>query len=238
MRIAILGYGKMGKVIEEIAKSRGHSIVIKTDSDNPTCDIKQVDVAIDFSSPHIAFNNITMCFKNGVPVVCGTTGWLDKYDRAVEICKNHNGGFIYASNFSLGVNLFFQLNEHLAKIISKNNQYKADILDIHHKQKLDTPSGTAIKLAEGVIRYSNYKSWELTEAENQNVKAHTIPVFAERIDDVTGTHRVRYAGETDEIYIVHKAHNRKGFALGAVIATEWLKGKTGVFSMREVLNIR
>ena len=232
MKIALLGYGRMGKEIERIAQERGHEIVIR-DNGEETYDIKSADVAIDFSIPNAAFNNITNCFKNNVPVVSGTTGWLDKYDDALEICKANNGGFIYASNFSLGVNIFFELNNQLAKMMSALDQYKVDIEEIHHTKKLDAPSGTAISLAEGIIDNSERKSWELDgEATQEN-----IPITAVRTPDVPGTHTINYNSVVDAIEIKHTAHNRKGFALGAVIAAEWLQNKQGVFSMRDVLNI-
>ncbi|WP_299625093.1 4-hydroxy-tetrahydrodipicolinate reductase [uncultured Tenacibaculum sp.] len=232
MKIALLGYGRMGKEIEKIAQERGHEIVIR-DNGEETYDIKSADVAIDFSIPNAAFNNITNCFKNNVPVVSGTTGWLDKYDDALEICKANNGGFIYASNFSLGVNIFFELNNQLAKMMSALDQYKVDIEEIHHTKKLDAPSGTAITLAEGIIDNSERKSWELDgEATQEN-----IPITAIRTPDVPGTHTINYNSVVDAIEIKHTAHNRKGFALGAVIAAEWLQNKQGVFSMRDVLNI-
>ncbi|WP_299714805.1 4-hydroxy-tetrahydrodipicolinate reductase [uncultured Tenacibaculum sp.] len=232
MKIALLGYGRMGKEIEKIAQERGHEIVIR-DNGEETYDIKSADVAIDFSIPNAAFNNITNCFKNNVPVVSGTTGWLDKYDDALEICKANNGGFIYASNFSLGVNIFFELNNQLAKMMSALDQYKVDIEEIHHTKKLDAPSGTAITLAEGIIDNSERKSWELDgEATQEN-----IPITAVRTPDVPGTHTINYNSVVDAIEIKHTAHNRKGFALGAVIAAEWLQNKQGVFSMRDVLNI-
>ncbi len=232
MKIALLGYGRMGKEIEKIAQERGHEIVIR-DNGEETYDIKSADVAIDFSIPNAAFNNITNCFKNNVPVVSGTTGWLDKYDDALEICKANNGGFIYASNFSLGVNIFFELNNQLAKMMSALDQYKVDIEEIHHTKKLDAPSGTAITLAEGIIDNSERKSWELDGEATQEI----IPIAAVRTPDVPGTHTINYNSVVDAIEIKHTAHNRKGFALGAVIAAEWLQNKQGVFSMRDVLNI-
>lgn len=232
MKIALLGYGRMGKEIEKIAQERGHEIVIR-DNGEETYDIKTADVAIDFSIPNAAFNNISNCFTNNVPVVSGTTGWLDKYDEALTLCKTHKGAFIYASNFSLGVNIFFELNNQLAKMMSALDQYKVDIEEIHHTKKLDAPSGTAITLAEGIIENSNRKTWELDgEATEEN-----IPITAIRTPDVPGTHTINYNSIVDSIEIKHTAHNRKGFALGAVIAAEWLKDKQGVYNMRDVLNI-
>ena len=192
------------------------------------------DVAIDFSVPSSAFNNIVNCISNSVPVISGTTGWLDDYDKAVNLCKEKNGAFIYASNFSLGVNIFFELNKTLAKLMNQLKQYKVSIEEIHHIQKLDAPSGTAITLADGIIENSNYKNWKLV-ADNP-VKME-LPITAKRIEKVPGTHTISYESEVDRIDIKHTAHNRQGFALGAVIAAEWLLGKTGVFTMNDVLNI-
>ena len=233
MKIALLGYGRMGKEIEKIAISRGHKIVIKKDQGD-TVDIKLADVAIDFSVPTAAFDNISLCLNNGVPVVSGTTGWLEKYDEAVELCNQNKGGFIYASNFSLGVNIFFEINKRLAKMMDQVSDYTTAIEEIHHTKKLDAPSGTAITLAEGIIENSKKSEWELDgDVNNEN----SIPITAKRIPDVPGTHTISYDSEVDSIEIKHTAHSRKGFALGAVIAAEWIIGKSGVFSMRDVLNI-
>ncbi|TBN04705.1 4-hydroxy-tetrahydrodipicolinate reductase [Hyunsoonleella flava] len=233
MNIALLGYGRMGQTIEKIAISRGHNIVLKIDKDDTDYDITKADVAIDFSIPSVAFGNISNCLKHGVPVVSGTTGWLADYDNAVALCKEKNGAFIYASNFSLGVNIFFELNKNLAKMMSNLSQYKVTMEEIHHTKKLDAPSGTAITLAEGVIENNeNYKAWKLDDAAGK-----TIPITAKRIADVPGTHTVNYESEVDTISIEHIAHNRQGFALGAVVAAEWLVGKTGIFTMNDVLNI-
>ncbi|WP_299680788.1 4-hydroxy-tetrahydrodipicolinate reductase [uncultured Tenacibaculum sp.] len=232
MKIALLGYGRMGKEIEKIAQQRGHEIVIR-DNGEESYDISTADVAIDFSIPSAAYNNITNCFKNNIPVVSGTTGWLDKYDDALAVCKENNGGFIYASNFSLGVNIFFELNNQLAKMMAALDQYKVDIEEIHHTKKLDAPSGTAITLAEGIIDNTNRKSWELDGEASEEI----IPITAVRTPDVPGTHTINYNSVVDAIEIKHTAHNRQGFALGAVIAAEWLKNKQGVFTMRDVLNI-
>ncbi|PKG51451.1 4-hydroxy-tetrahydrodipicolinate reductase [Olleya sp. 1-3] len=232
MKIALLGYGKMGKAIETIALQRGHTIVIKTSRDSDY-NINDADVAIDFSVPSAAFNNISNCLNNQVPVISGTTGWLKQYDDIVSLCEKQKGAFIYASNFSLGVNIFFELNETLAKMMAKLNDYKLDIEEIHHTQKLDAPSGTAITLAEGIIKNNSaYKDWQLDTASDKN-----IPIIAKRIPEVPGTHIISYTSPIDTIKIEHEAHNREGFALGAVIAAEWLADKTGVFTMKDVLNI-
>ncbi len=234
MKIALLGYGRMGQTIEKIAISRGHDVVLKIDKGDNDYDITLADVAIDFSLPTAAYGNITNCINNGVPVVSGTTGWLENYDDAVNLCKEKNGAFIYASNFSLGVNIFFELNRTLAKMMSNIKEYNVTMEEIHHTKKLDAPSGTAITLAEGVIENNNnYNAWELDKTDNNT----TIPIVAKRIEDVPGTHSVNYASDVDTINIEHIAHNRQGFALGAVVAAEWLADKTGVFSMKDVLNI-
>ncbi|MGA1225732.1 MAG: 4-hydroxy-tetrahydrodipicolinate reductase [Tamlana sp.] len=233
MKIALLGYGKMGKTIEQIAIKRGHEIVLKIDKDDTDYDITKADVAIDFSIPSVAFNNISKCLNNNVPVISGTTGWLEKYNDAVTLCKENNGAFIYASNYSLGVNIFFELNKTLAKMMSSLKQYNVSMEEIHHTQKLDAPSGTAISLANDIISNNeNFKDWKLNE-HGESI----IPITAKRIEDVPGTHTVTYESEVDTITIEHIAHNRQGFALGAVVAAEWIIGKTGVFTMKDVLNI-
>lgn len=233
MKIALLGYGRMGQTIEKIAISRGHNVVLKIDKDDENYDITEADVAIDFSIPNVAFNNISNCINNNVPVISGTTGWLDKYDDAVNLCKEKNAAFIYASNFSLGVNIFFELNKTLAKMMCTLKQYHVSMEEIHHTQKLDAPSGTAITLAEGIIsNHNSFNNWKLDDSGEK-----TIPITAKRIENVPGTHTVNYQSEVDTISIEHVAHNRQGFALGAVVAAEWLVGKTGVFTMNDVLNI-
>ncbi|MHB1148454.1 MAG: 4-hydroxy-tetrahydrodipicolinate reductase, partial [Lutibacter sp.] len=196
--------------------------------------ITLADIAIDFSIPAAAFSNISNCLNNHVPVISGTTGWLDKLAEAAQLCKQNNGAFIYASNFSLGVNIFFELNAHLAKMMRNLEQYTISIEEIHHTKKLDAPSGTAITLAEGIINNSEKESWALgvTNKENQ------IPITAKRIDEVPGTHTVEYKSAVDTLEIKHTAHSRDGFALSAVIAAEWLVGKTGVFTMKDVLGLK
>ncbi len=233
MNIGLFGYGKMGKMIEQLAQERGHQIVAKVDvgADNPN--FSEMDVAIDFSTPEAAFQNISACFENGVPVISGTTGWLEHYQKAIDICEKNNGAFIYASNFSLGVNLFFELNTQLAKMMSNLEQYKVSMEEIHHTQKLDAPSGTAITLAEGILKNSSYEDWQLEGSNGDN----TIPITSKREGMVPGTHTVSYESDVDKLEIKHVAHNRKGFALGAIVAAEWIQGKTGVFSMKNVLNL-
>ena len=232
MKIALLGYGRMGKEIEKIALSRGHEIVIRKDVDDEI-DITLADVAIDFSVPHSAFNNIKNCINNNVPVISGTTGWLEKYEDAVALCEEKNSAFIYASNYSLGVNIFFELNKQLAKMMRSLEDYNISMEEIHHTKKLDAPSGTAITLAEGIIENSAKDNWELGDKTSEE----NIPIIAKRIPDVPGTHAVWYDSEVDSIEIKHTANNRKGFALGAVVAAEWIIGKKGVFTMKDVLNI-
>ncbi|MDY8137643.1 4-hydroxy-tetrahydrodipicolinate reductase [Aquimarina sp. 2201CG5-10] len=232
MNIALLGYGKMGKTIEKIAIERGHTIVLKVDKDDKDYDVSVADVAIDFSIPSAAVNNITNCFNAGVPVISGTTGWLQYYEGIVALCDKKQGGFIYASNYSLGVNLFFELNKKLANMMNPVEGYSVTMEEIHHTQKLDAPSGTAITLAEGIIENSDKKAWQLDNGDD-----NTIPIHAKRIENIPGTHTVTYTSGVDDIEIKHTAHNRSGFALGAVVAAEWLHGKKGVFTMKDVLGL-
>ncbi len=233
MKIALLGYGKMGKVIEQIALERGHEIVLRKDQDISFDGLQLADVAIDFSVPNSAAVNITACLNNGIPVISGTTGWLVNYQKMVDLCEAKQGGFIYASNFSLGVNVFFELNEYLAKMMSNLKQYNVSIEEIHHTQKLDAPSGTAITLADGVIKNSDYTNWTLETPISKE-----IHIEAKRIENIPGTHSVFYNSNVDQIEIKHTAHSREGFALGAVVAAEWLVGKKGVFTMKDVLGLK
>jgi 4-hydroxy-tetrahydrodipicolinate reductase len=232
MKIGLFGYGKMGKMLEKIALERGHSITAKIDLDTNNVDYSTMDVAIDFSTPEAAFGNITSCFKHKTPVISGTTGWLSKFEDAVNQCNENKSAFIYASNFSLGVNIFFELNKQLAKMIADIKDYDVALEEIHHTQKLDAPSGTAITLAEGIIGNSSYTNWKMEDA-----KENEIPITAKRIGKTPGTHTVDYTSAVDSIEIKHTAHGREGFALGAIIAAEWLVGKTGVFTMKDVLNL-
>ncbi|OIQ23032.1 4-hydroxy-tetrahydrodipicolinate reductase [Lacinutrix sp. MedPE-SW] len=232
MKIALLGYGKMGKTIETIAIHRGHEIVLKT-STSPSQELKNADVAIDFSIPSAAVNNISQALNNNIPVISGTTGWLDDFNTIETLCQEKNGAFIYASNFSLGVNIFFELNRTLAKMMSNLADYNVDIEEIHHTQKLDAPSGTAISLANDIVEnHKDYNNWEL-DGDAKSV----LPITAKRIENVPGTHTINYTSEVDTITIEHTAHSRQGFALGAVIAAEWIIGKKGIFTMKDVLNI-
>ena len=232
MKIALLGYGKMGKVIEKIALERGHEIVLKKDQSNSFDGLLNADIAIDFSIPDSAVRNITECLNNEIPVISGTTGWLNDYPKIVALCEEKNGSFIYGSNFSLGVNIFFELNEYLSKMMANMKQYNVSMEEIHHTQKLDAPSGTAITLAEGIIKHTDYTNWTL-----ENPTKNQIEINAKRIENIPGTHSVFYDSEVDQIEIKHTAHSREGFALGAVVAAEWLVGKKGVFTMKDVLGI-
>jgi 4-hydroxy-tetrahydrodipicolinate reductase len=233
MKIALLGYGKMGKVIEKLAIERGHKIVFKSNSNTQKIDLSNVDIAIDFSTPKSAVHNISTCINNNTPVISGTTGWLEKYDQITNLCNEKKGAFIYSSNFSLGVNIFFELNKYLAQIMSNLKQYNVSLEEIHHTQKLDAPSGTAISLAEGIIENSEKTSW-VTEKVGEHFE---VPVYSKRINEVPGTHIIDYSSNVDSIKIEHIAHNRDGFALGAVIAAEWILNKKGVFGMKDVLSL-
>lgn len=240
MKIVLLGYGKMGKAIEEIALQRQHEIVCKVGIENledrTTENIKKGDVVIEFTGPDSAFENIKMCLDAGVPVVSGSTGWLKRYDEAKRYCEAKGGAFLYASNFSVGVNIFFELNRRLAELMNDHAEYGVDMKEIHHTQKLDAPSGTAITLAEQVIeKIDRKKKWVNAPAMDND----ELSIISERIDPAPGTHIVTYHSEIDDITIMHTAHNRKGFATGAVLAAEFLgKNRVGVFGMKEVLGIR
>lgn len=232
MKIALLGYGRMGKAIEQIALERGHEIVAKIDKNNALDSLSKADVAINFSIPNAALANITNALNSGIPVVCGTTGWLEHKKEVDALCNKLEGAFMYASNFSLGVNLFFELNKKLASYMKSFSEYKVEIEEIHHTQKLDAPSGTAITLAEGVIENSTFDQWYLEGESGEG-----IPINSLRENDVPGTHTVSYRSEIDSIDIKHTAHSRTGFALGAVVAAEWIIGKKGVFGMKDVLGL-
>lgn len=233
MKIALVGYGKMGKIIHQIALKRGHDVVATLD-ETPTLEkLNNPDVVIEFSSPESAFGNIKFCLENKIPVVAGTTGWLEKKPEIEKIALENETGFLYGSNFSLGVNLFFALNEKLAEMMSPfQNDYSCQLEEIHHIHKLDAPSGTAISIAEGIFKHSDFKSWKLDET-----KGTELGITAIREGEVPGTHSVFYRSEVDEIEIKHTAFNRNGFAVGAVIAAEWLPGKAGNFGMKQVLGL-
>ncbi|WP_312084349.1 4-hydroxy-tetrahydrodipicolinate reductase [Epilithonimonas hominis] len=232
MKIAIVGYGKMGKIIDEISQNRRHEVVARL-KETPTKEsLNDADVVIEFSNPEAAFENIKVCLENKIPVICGTTGWLDKKAEIERIAVEQNSAFLYGSNFSLGVNLFFALNEKLAKLMNNVDEYQCQLEEIHHIHKKDAPSGTAISIAEGIIENSKYEAWKLGETKDKE-----LGIFAIREDEVPGTHSVFYRSEVDEIEIKHTAFNRNGFALGAVIAAEWIVGKQGVFSIKDVLGL-
>lgn len=237
MRIALIGYGKMGREIEQIALNRGHEIGLIIDQNNHddlnSDKLKDIDVAIEFTNPDSAFGNYQICFEANVPVVSGTTGWLDKIHQIKSKCENGNG-FFYASNFSLGVNLFFELNKKLAKLIAPFKEYNADMEEIHHIHKLDSPSGTALTLAEGIIENHPVKDkW----IEATSMKANEISIHAKRHGAVPGTHSITWHSEVDEISIEHMAYSRKGFALGAVLAAEFMPNKKGFFGMKDLLSL-
>ncbi len=232
MKIGIFGYGKMGRMIEQVAIERNHEIVARVDLGSRDIDYSGMDVAIDFSTPDTAFGHITECLQHHIPVICGTTGWLDRYYDAVAVCNDHKGAFLYSSNFSLGVQLFFALNRSLAVMMKNFPQYRAGIHETHHTEKVDAPSGTAITLAEDLIRKSNYLSWQ-----RDHYGDAIVAITSAREGNVPGTHVVDYASDVDTIEIKHTAHNRKGFALGALTAAEWIIGKKGIFTMQDVLNL-
>ncbi len=238
MNIALIGYGKMGKAIHEIAKERGHEAVLIIDADNlhdlTPENIKKADVVIEFTSPHTAFKNVIFCLQQSVPVVCGSTGWLEKLDEAKAIAEAARTGLIVASNFSVGVNIFFEVNKRLAQLMAPQKNYEVTLKEIHHTAKKDAPSGTAISLAEQVMAELGHKEKWVNETS-----AHPgdLSIISERIDPAPGTHFVKYSSAIDDIEIIHTAHNRTGFALGAVLAAEFLKDKTGFFGMKEVLNL-
>lgn len=238
MKIALLGYGKMGHTIEKIAMERGHTISHAINIENQhqldAVTSSTTDVAIEFSEPGSAYRNITHCLHHGVPVVCGTTGWLDKLPQVEALCQQERGAFFYASNFSIGVNVFFKLNEFLAQMMDHFPDYDTEMEEIHHIHKKDAPSGTAITLAEGILKHlERKKSWELDDKPT----AETLPIHSKREGEVPGTHTVVYRSEVDDIEIRHTAHSRQGFALGAVKVAEWLPGKKGVLNMNDFLKL-
>jgi 4-hydroxy-tetrahydrodipicolinate reductase len=232
MKFALLGYGRMGKAIEKIALERGHQIVCKIDKDHQEGKLEEAEAAIIFSVPDAAVENMNLALSHSVPVVCGTTGWLEDYGQVVQNTQKNNTAFLYASNFSVGVNLFFKLNKIFAQIMQKHQEYNTSLEEIHHIHKLDAPSGTAITLAEDIIENSDYSQWKLDENGPE-----TLSISSIRKGEVPGTHRVSYQSPIDNITIEHKAHNREGFALGAVVAAEWIVGKKGIYKMEDVLNL-
>ena len=238
MKIALIGYGKMGKIIEEIAVQRGHDIVLKIDefnlADFTKDNMSKANVAIEFTGPHSAYDNVKKALESGTPVVCGSTGWLDKMEAIKKLCNEKKGSFIYASNFSVGVNIFFEVNKKLAALIGPHKDYEVQVTEIHHTTKKDAPSGTAITLAEQILENINRKkNWVNHISDNPE----ELEIISERIDPAAGTHKVKYSSGIDDIEIIHTAHNRKGFALGAVLAAEFIKDKKGIFTMKDVLNL-
>jgi len=237
MKIALIGYGKMGKAIEEIAMKNGHEIVLKITSQNISDfnieNLQKADVAIEFTNPNVAVDNLKKCFDANIPVVCGSTGWLDHWQEIENYCTEKNGTLLFASNFSVGVNIFFELNKKLAMLMSNRPEYNISIEEIHHTQKKDSPSGTAITLAEGILNNNhNKEKWVLGETENKT----ELSITSKRIDPAPGTHIINYDSLIDSIEIKHTAHSRVGFASGAVLAAEFLNGKKGIFSMSDVVN--
>lgn len=233
MKIALVGYGRMGKIIDEIALKRGHEVVARL-KETPTAEnLNNPDVVIEFSLPEVAFDNIKACLENKIPVICGTTGWLERKSEVEQLAVENETAFLYGSNFSLGVNLFFALNEKLAGLMKNIDEYSCQLEEIHHIHKLDAPSGTAISLAEGIIKNNDkFDAWKLEETQEKQ-----LGIFAIRENEVPGTHSVYYKSEVDEIEIKHTAYNRNGFALGAVVAAEWIKDKKGNFTMKDVLGL-
>lgn len=238
MKIALVGYGKMGKIIEQTAIARGHDIILKLDLDNQELftaeHLGKADVAIEFTGPHSAYGNLARLMELRVPTVTGSTGWLDKLPEIESLCRATEGSFLFASNFSVGVNIFFEVNKRLAQLMASRPEYSVSITEIHHTQKKDAPSGTAITLAEQVLEALPGKTQWVNQAD---AAANELPIISERIDPYPGLHRVNYRCGIDEIEITHQAHNREGFALGAVLAAEYIHDKKGIFSMKEVLGL-
>jgi len=238
MNIALIGYGKMGKAIEEIAVQRGHKIVLKIDAhstaDLNEANLSKADVSIEFTGPHSAFDNLKKVIGFGGAVVCGSTGWTDKMEEINQLIKTKNAAFVYASNFSVGVNIFFEINKRLASLMAPHPDYEVILEEIHHTQKKDAPSGTAITLAEQVMdNIKKKKRWVNDLSDNPE----DLEIISQRVDPAPGTHHVKYSSAIDDIEIIHTAHSRKGFALGAVLAAEFLHGKKGIYSMKDVLHL-
>lgn len=238
MKFALIGYGKMGHAIEEAATQKGHEIVLRISIENPEDftdeNLRAADVAIEFTSPHSAAANIKKCLDAGLPVVCGSTGWLSQWNKITEYCAQNDGAFLYASNFSVGVNLFFKLNSVLALMMQAHDEYDVSMEEIHHTEKKDAPSGTAITLAEQVLRQITRKKQWVNQSSNNK---EDLVITSKRIDPAPGTHIIRYTSAVDDIEIIHTAHNRKGFASGAVLAAEFIAGKKGIYNMKDVLGL-
>ncbi|MDP1973416.1 MAG: dihydrodipicolinate reductase C-terminal domain-containing protein [Sediminibacterium sp.] len=239
MKIALIGYGKMGKAIEAIALEQHHEVVLKIDVDNAADFTAEkmalADVAIEFTGPHSAVENILKCLSFGIPVISGSTGWLDQWEKVANYCTEHNGTLIYSSNYSIGVNLFFEVNKYLARLMEQYPSYDVLLKEIHHTQKKDAPSGTAISLAEQVLQGLSRKTNWTNDAVTPN--SNLLAIESERIDPAPGTHHVKYTSAIDDIEIIHTAHNRTGFAGGAVAAAEFAIGKKGIYTMKEVLGL-
>lgn len=238
MKIALIGYGKMGKAIESIALNKGHEIVLKIDIQNnqdfTEAAIQKADVAIEFTGPHSAYENVKKCISWGIPVVSGSTGWLDQWKEIKDLCEVKNGTLIYSSNYSIGVNLFFELNKQLAQLMEPYNSYDVSMTEVHHTEKKDAPSGTAISLAEQILTHLGRKNkWVNSASTNSN----ELVIQSERIDPAPGTHMIKYSSEVDDIEIIHTAHTRVGFASGAVLAAEFAFEKKGIFTMKDVLGL-
>jgi 4-hydroxy-tetrahydrodipicolinate reductase len=238
MKIALIGYGKMGKTIEEIALAKGHEIVLKIDVNNAheftEAQLKKAEVAIEFTGPHSAFENVSKCIQWGVPVVSGSTGWLEKWDQIIALCNEHQGCLVYSSNYSIGVNLFFELNKHLATLMEPYQDYDVSMTELHHTEKKDAPSGTAISLAEQILEKIGRKNKWVNAA---SASPTDLIIHSERVDPAPGTHTVSYESTIDRIDIIHTAHTRKGFASGAVLAAEFANKKKGIFTMKQVLGL-
>ena len=246
MNIALIGYGKMGQIIERFAIERGHEVVLKVGIDNladlTVSNLRKADVAIDFSTPDAAINNIYTCFDANVPIVVGTTGWYGQLQEIKDECPRRNNTLLYGSNFSIGVNLFFHINEVLAKVMNNYPVYEVQVEEIHHTQKLDSPSGTAMTLAEGIIENMDRKSEWVNELDGnpaiEVLKQEQVLIASQRIENIPGTHTVIYSSEVDEIELKHTAHSRAGFALGAVVAAEWLQNKQGFYNISDIFNLK
>jgi 4-hydroxy-tetrahydrodipicolinate reductase len=238
MKIALVGYGKMGKAIEEIAIQRGHEVVLKIDEHNLADfnkeNISKADVAIEFTGPHSAYENVKKALTLDVPLVCGSTGWVEKLNEMEKLCLDRNGSFIYSSNYSVGVNIFFEVNKRLAELIAPHSEYEPQITEIHHTTKKDAPSGTAITIAEQILeKNKRKKNWVNHITDNTG----ELEIISERIDLAPGTHKVKYTSVIDDIEIIHTAHSRQGFALGAVLAAEFISNRKGCFNMKDVLGL-
>lgn len=238
MKIALIGYGKMGQIIERIAKERGHEIVLIIDKSNPQeftiANLKKADIAIEFTHPNSAFENIVTCFQAKIPVISGTTGWQNQLKDIQHICSQNEGTLLHSNNFSVGVNIFFAVNRFLAKMMNKQVQYGIQMEETHHEEKVDTPSGTAVKLANDILKNVSRKTKWINDTMEESEE---LSILSKRIDHVPGTHEVSYISTNDTINISHIAHSREGFAQGAVLAAEWVAGKKGCFEMRDVLNL-